>query len=453
MEKLNLPEANSPNQKNTSYEYWRWKTFAITWLIYATYYLTRKSFAIAKVAFADDPNVTLTREQFGIVDSCYLIAYMLGQFMWGPLGDRLGPRRILILGMMLGIGAAVACGFSTGFFAFAIFMIIQGLGQSTGWSNTVKTMSSWFSVKERGRIMGWWCTNYAIGAAIALPFAALAMNFFGYPSVEDASKIIPYWPAGFWTPAAILGIVMVLTIILLRNQPEDVGLVAIEKYHKEAAPVLVPGKKVEDVAERSWDVVKQVLRIKSVWMLAFSYFSIKLTRYALYFWGPKYISECLGSGALESGITAAALPIGGVFGVLVSGYLSDKVFQSRRMPITILSLLSAVAVLMLGLFKIDNNLLMGMFFFVIGFFMFGPDSIISATAAMDFGTRKGAATAAGIINGVGSIGGILGGFLPGVITTEENWTPLFWVFIIGLLVSATILAPMWHKKPPQTEEG
>ena len=437
------------------YERWRWGIFALTWLVYAGYYLTRQSFAVAKVAFADDPNITMTREDYGIVDSSYLIAYAVGQFLWGSLGDRLGPKRILVAGMLLGIFASICSGFSTGLIAFAVFAVVQGMGQATGWPNVVKTMSSWFSLRERGRVVGVWCTHYAVGAVAALILAGYMMNLFGAPRPpgEEGSAIVPYWPAGFWGPAAVLGVILALVVVFLRNRPQDVGLPTIEEYRGEVESVLRAGDRPEDEIEGSWEVFAKVLRVPGVWYLAFSYFGIKLTRYALYFWGPKYISESLGSGAFGSGVMAAWLPFGGALGVIVSGCLSDKAFQSRRMPVTVLALVLTAALMMMGLRPIANRTFMCVFFFFIGFFLFGPDSIISATAAMDFGTKKAAATAAGIVNGVGSVGAILGGWLPGKITREDNWAPVFWVFVVGLLISAAILAPMWNTKPPTGDRG
>jgi OPA family sugar phosphate sensor protein UhpC-like MFS transporter len=104
---------------------------------------------------------------------------------------------------------------------------------------------------------------------------------------------------------------------------------------------------------------------------------------------------------------------------------------------------------MIGLTQINNIWLMSGLFFMVGVFLFGPDSMISATAAMDFGTKRGAGTAIGCVNGIGSIGGILGGWLPSKITTETDWTPLFAVFIVGLAVSAVVLVPLWRTKPPE----
>jgi OPA family sugar phosphate sensor protein UhpC-like MFS transporter len=184
-------------------------------------------------------------------------------------------------------------------------------------------------------------------------------------------------------------------------------------------------------------------------MLACAYFSIKLTRYAFIFWGPKYVEECLGSNASVSTMTATAMPFGGLVGVIAAGYVSDKLFGSRRAPVIILSLLMAAPLMLIGLTQIHSVWVMAGFFFLVGAFLFGPDSMISATAATDFGTKRGAGTAIGCINGIGSIGGILGGWLPGKITTESDWTPLFTVFLVGLSFSALVLVPLWRTKPPQ----
>jgi OPA family sugar phosphate sensor protein UhpC-like MFS transporter len=437
---------------NPRYERWRWQTFAITWLIYASFYLTRQSFGVAKVAFADDPRVLVDRAQYGWIDSAFLTTYMLGQFVFGPLGDRFGPRRVLLCGIALSILAAVGSGFSTVLAAFIACAVLQGIAQSTGWSNVSKTMSSWFSLRERGRIVGLWCTHYTIGAAVALPFGGWMMEHFGHlrTAAGAESQLVPYWPAAFWGPAAVLAVVLLLTWCFLRGRPEDVGLPPIEKYHGEPESLLDDEDREHVAPEGSWKLIGDVLRSPTIWILATAYFSIKLTRYAFYFWGPKFVAECLGEDAYKSTLIAAAMPIGGLVGVIVGGYVSDLIFQARRAPVIVLSLLMASAVMTIGLTQIQSVWIMSGFFFLVGVFLFGPDSMISATAAMDFGTKRGAGTAIGCINGIGSMGGILGGWLPGQITTKSDWTPLFAVFFVGLALSAIVLVPLWRTRPPES---
>ena len=104
--------------------------------------------------------------------------------------------------------------------------------------------------------------------------------------------------------------------------------------------------------------------------------------------------------------------------------------------------------MLVGLRQIDNLWIMAAFFFLVGVFLFGPDSMISATAAIDFGTKRGAGTATGFVNGIGSIGGILGGCLPGKITTETRLDAVVWRMLVGLSISAVVLVPLWRIKPP-----
>jgi OPA family sugar phosphate sensor protein UhpC-like MFS transporter len=194
-------------------------------------------------------------------------------------------------------------------------------------------------------------------------------------------------------------------------------------------------------------MIGQVLSSRGVWALAIAYFPIKLARYSFYFWGPKYVAENLGTTAFTSAMTAAWMPIGGIVGVVLSGYISDQVFGARRAPVIVLSLLLAAAVMLAGLAPIHNLWLMIAVFFLVGMFLFGPDSMVSATAAIDFGTKRGAGAATGFVNGVGSIGAILGGYLPGVLTSKDDWSLFFQISLAGLIVSAVILIPLWGTKP------
>jgi OPA family sugar phosphate sensor protein UhpC-like MFS transporter len=241
---------------------------------------------------------------------------------------------------------------------------------------------------------------------------------------------------------------LVLTWRLLRNRPEDVGLPPIEAYHSEPMSVLSEDESPAATNDGSWAIIGEVLATPSIWLLAFAYFSIKFARYAFMCWGPVYLKESIGAGAAGSSASTIAMSIGGALGVILAGYLSDRFFQSRRAPVAVVSLLATSGVMFLGLSPVREAWFMWAFFFIVGVFLFGPDSLISSTSSMDFGTKRGAGTATGFINGIGSIGGILGGYLPGRITSESNWAPMFVVMLVGLFASAVILLPLWGKRPP-----
>lgn len=141
-------------KKNARYERWRWQIFGITWLAYASFYFTRKAFSVAKVGMEQDPTIMLTKEMMANIDASYLIAYAIGQFMWGFFADRFGSRAIILGGLLASIAAACLMGLFQGTVLFIIFMFIQGLGQSTGWSSLCKNMGNFFSRRERGCVMG-----------------------------------------------------------------------------------------------------------------------------------------------------------------------------------------------------------------------------------------------------------------------------------------------------------
>jgi OPA family sugar phosphate sensor protein UhpC-like MFS transporter len=285
---------------------------------------------------------------------------------------------------------------------------------------------------------------------VASPFAGWLMDAFGKTAMVGgtAAAFVPFWPVAFWGPAAALGVVMLATWALLRNRPEDVRLPPIEQYHREPESLIDEEERAAVIPEGSWRIIGEVLSSPSIWMLAVAYFPIKLARYSFYFWGPKYVEESLGTAAFTSAMTAAWMPIGGMVGVVVTGYISDKMFQARRAPIIVLSLLATAAVMLLGQRQIDNIWVMRAYFFLVGLFLYGPDSMVSATAAIDFGTKRGTGAATGFVNGIGSLGAILGGYLPGVLTTKTDWTVFFQISLTGLIVSAVILVPLWWRRPP-----
>ncbi len=425
-------------KKDKRYEFWRWRVFGITWLAYAGFYLTRASFSVAKIGISNDPNVSMSSEEMGLIDGLYLAAYAAGQFIWGALGDKVGTRRIVLLGLLGSITAGLAMGVSSIVLAFGVFALLQGLSQSTGWAPLTKNITNWFSLRERGVVMGWWATNYTIGGLVAAPFAGLMAVYFGG------------WRYAFFLPALMLAVVLVLFYLLQKNRPQDLGLPTIEEYHREPGFDLNDEEKVGGkVAEGSWQSILEVIKNPMVILLGAVYFFLKPTRYAILFWGPLYISETLGTGMAESALISVSFFLAGPLSVLAAGYASDKLFQSRRMPYAIISLLLLSLLLFFfnDLAAVESKSVTAGLLFLVGFLIFGPDSLVSATAAVDFGTRKGASTASGMINGMGSIGAVAGGTIPGFFKDSWGWDGVFIFLAVSVLFAGLLMIPKWNALP------
>lgn len=312
--------------RHRRYDYWRWRIFSITWLAYAGSYLTRKAFSVAKNEWKKPEGMGMTKADMSWIDGANSVAYAAGQFIWGPLGDKFGPRVIVLVGMLALVTTALAMGYSSSVLLMGVLFAIQGLCQSSGWAPLTKNVGEFVSRRERGSVMGFWCTNYALGGFVASTLAAWAAQKFG-------------WRHAFFLPAGTLFIIWILFLLFQRNRPKDVGLPPIEQYHGEAEEVIDPKATPALEPEGSWKIVVEVIRNKMVWLLAGVYFLNKPTRYLMLFWSPVYINGLLGTGTATSGFLGSLFDLAGPIGSLTGDLISNRLFKSKRVPVCVITLL------------------------------------------------------------------------------------------------------------------
>jgi len=437
---------------------WQIRIFAVTWLAYAGLYLTRKALSIAKVELKKPEVMGLSTETLSLVDGGYLAAYACGQFFWGIMGDRLGTRAVVLTGMAGSIVVAVAMGLANSAVALGVLFTLQGICQSSGWAPLAKNIGEFFSRSVRGRVMGVWCSNFALGGMLAAVLAGLATRWghetISLPGFLGGEVTLPDpWRMAFFVPATVLGVIWLLFLTLQANRPEDVGLPSPEQDRHEPESVIVAGERPADEPEGSWHTVFEVISSPIVLLLAFVYLFVKPLRYLLMFWSPVYLNERLGTGTAESGILGSLFDLAGPLGIFAGGWVSDRLFRSRRFPVIATTLLAGGLALTLLPFMPATRWSLGAMLFVIGMLVYIPDSLVSGAAAIDFGTRRGAGTAAGVINGVGSLGAIVGGTLPGFVkqltgSDTTPWNGIFFTLAGGLILAGLCVAPQWNRLPP-----
>lgn len=406
---------------------WRLQIFAITWLAYAAFYFTRKAFSVAKLGIDDDPDFMLERSVMANLDALYLGAYAIGQFTWGILSDRFGPRIVVFGGLLISAIAAAVMGTFATLPIFATMMVVQGLAQSTGWSGLCKNVGSFFSIQERGRVFGWWCTCYAFGGLVASPFA----GWLAYEVYGD-------WRAAFIGCAAVVAVLAVLFFIFQRNTPQDVGLPPIE-------PLSETSDGTTQVHPTFISCLKTIIKNRPVLVLGLAYFMLKPARYAILFWGPVMVYERMPEiGKVAAAIVPTSFEVAGLAGPILIGLISDKIFGARRFPACVVSLLVLTVSLVLFVPAMNTGSVMVVvaLLFMMGLTLYGPDSMISGAAAIDFG-KETSGTAAGFVNGCGSIGAVLGGLLPGYFDTET----VFLCFTASAVVAIVIMLPFWNRRP------
>ena len=405
--------------------------FTLTWLAYASYYLGRMGFPVVKSTL--QKRMSLSTDMLGWIDTGYLTAYAVGQFCSGMLGDHIGPRRLVGMGML---GVALACtafglvgiGSSTGgtsptvlglsllFWLFFASYVLNGTFQSTGWPGTCKAMGSWLTPRERGTAMGIWSTCYQIGPIAATWIATFLFSQWG-------------WRWAFLGPAALVAGVGLLIVFFL---PERRAFKVVP-----AAVAPTPGPAPQRVSESDYSLFRSPV----VWSLGAAYFSLKLIRYSIFFWLPYYLNTVLKYPPDLAGYRSVSFTVGGVVGSVVVGYVSDRYFPGRRRIISAIMCAALAAALLLYTHVAPLSVTINFISMaLIGFCLFGPDTIICGAAAQDIGGKHNVAKVAGFINGIGSIGAIFQGIVTSRMSATFGWNALFYLFVgLALLSSVALL--------------
>jgi sugar phosphate permease len=404
---------------------WRLRIFGLTWLSYFSYYFTRQNYSVAK------SSLDLGKEELRVIETAYLAAYAIGQFVMGSLADRVGPRRLLAVGMGATAVLSVVLGLSDLFAVFLIAYGLNGLAQASGWPANGGAMAAWFSSRERGEVMGYWGTCYQFGPLAATALASVLLATFG-------------WRGAFFGPALWVGVVAVAVLLWLRDRPSDEGF---------RDPDVAPGAEAtaRDRAERralyrqAWP---KVVRNPMTWFMGANYFCIKLTRYSLMFWLPFYLSEELGFDRVTAGWMSTSFFIGGIAGVVGSGLLADRVFGRRRIGVAAgMTALLALALGLYGSVGADSVALNFAVMMLVGMLLYGPDALVSGAVAQDLGGPHAAALGCGMINGIGSVGAIAQGLVTTTVSAAYGWDALFVVFQLLAVVATLTLLPFFAVRP------
>ena len=366
---------------------WRLKVFVATWLSYVGFYFCRRPFSAAKSAIGEQNHWSATT--LGNIYAAYLIAYALGQFLASRMGPRLGPRRNVLLGMGVSIIVTVLMGVTLTPWVMAGLIAVNGLAQATGWSGNVGTMANWFHKHERGKVMGAWSTNFTVGAITAGLVMGLVLG--------DGAAAVQPWQLCFFTGAIVLGVVWIQFYVLQRDRPEAVGLAPIDDPE-----TVVDEARVPDEPRMSRDA-----KINLALVAGFYFFS-KLVRYAIWSWAAYFLSEQYKLSGKAANIYSIAFDICGIPGVFLTGWISDKYFKSRRAGVALIMMIGMVAATaLLVLFGGSSVTAFVILLGAVGFFLYGPDALLSGAGAMDIGSRRAATFAAAVISGFGSMGPIV----------------------------------------------
>lgn len=433
-----LPRIEDPVRVKKEFRYWRLRIFYSMYIGYFFYYFTRKSLTSITPFLVQD--LKLSMSDIGWIGTTLSIAYGVSKFTSGVLCDRSNPRYFMAFGLILTGFANIFFGCFSSIIMLCIFWGLNGLFQGWGWPACTKQLTHWFSRSERGT---WWSicsTSYTLGGVLIAYLAVYCAQLYG-------------WRFGMFVPGFICIFAGLWLLNRLRDVPQSLGLPTVEEYRGEAIPETDFNKENIQAMTVKQILFEQVLNNKYIWILGFSYFFVYFMRTAIDgSFVTLYLTQTKEFTPLQAASCVAWFEIGGFFGILVSGWSSDYLFQGRRIPLIVMSsLVLFFAIMGLWYFTPGSFIQGSILMTTIGFLVFIPQMLVGLAAA-EFVSKKAAGASNGFASCLAHLGAAAAGFPLGRITELYGWYGFIFTLIICAAIVFLVLLPIWSMRSKDHEE-
>jgi sugar phosphate permease len=427
----------SEAEVKSQFKSWRKRIFFTVWITYMIYYIGRTNISIAKPFIITEYGISAT--VMGLIGSTFFLAYAFGQFVNGFLGDKIGARRFIAIGLIVSsvINLFMGVAFDLIWVAF-LFWGLNGYFQSMGWAPSVKTIANWHPAEERGKWSSRLATSYLLGGVVSWIIA-----------IFITETLSLNWRFSFIIPAIIMLAMGIHFFIRCRNAPEECGLPTIEEEFEGKMEL---GDCRDDEFLGFKYTFKTIIKTRTVLFASFGLFCLNMVRYGLTDWLPYLLSPDITGGEFFSVWKSIFYPIGGTIGVIVMAWVSDKFMGKRRIPVICALFIALSLTLFLYTLLPPLDVVYGIpVLILIGFLNFGPHALLVSTIPMEFATRKAASAATGFIDGWGYIGAAITTFTSGALIEAAGSWAAFLLWIIVALIGGLVLLLDWKSLPERKE--
>ncbi len=411
---------------------------ALNWLTlgttYAAMYMARYNLSFANKSLSDAFGWDKTR--IGAIISTMLTIYGFSALFNGPIADRIGGRKAMLIGVCGAIVSNLAFGFGAylGFLGtgtvllvyFSAVWALNGYFQSYSALSLIKVNSAWFHVRERGVFSAIFGSMIQSGRALIYFIGPIAVT------------LLP-WQWVFFIPAGIMVVMALLTFLFVKDSPKDTGhqdFDTADASSGDTAPV--------DLKY----LVRKVFTNRITITIAGAEFCTGFVRHGFEQWFPRYMQEAqhlaLNSTIFQS--ASMAVVATGILGAFAAGTISDWVFRSRRPPVAFLGYSLQIASLAV-IWRAPGMGWVLAAFIVNSFGISMVHSMLSGTASMDFGGKKAAASATGMFDGMQYIGGSVVGIGMGWMLERLGWGAWGPSMIGFSLIGAVLMLRLWNVVP------
>lgn len=429
---------------------------------YAFLYMGRYNLNVSKNALGS----LMSKEDFGLIFAAGTITYAVSFLINGPLVDKIGGKAGIIISTVGASVANILLGIMTylvltGRYSgklVVIFSFLYSLNmyfQSYGAVSIIKVKAYWFHVRERGVFGAIFGSLISIGVYFAFDWGQAIVDMVkvrpggpenwlsGMLQSIFALKTQPVdavW-AVFFVPAAIMIFWAIIDWFFIKDSPDQAGFPPFDTADASSGEM--------DKEYTAGELLKKVFGSPLMLTFAFIELTSGALRNGIMQWYFIFAKEVKQPGA-EFFLTnwGLLLCIFGIIGGFLGGLISDRFFQSRRTPpVVFLSGMMFVLSGLMAIFLTSSPFLVGCAAVLIVMAVTGCHSLMSGTAAADFGGRKATATCSGIVDGFVYLGSGIQSFSLGYLTTWNwHWWP---IFLMPFALIGTFLAIKGWKELPE----
>ena len=395
---------------------------------------------ISQAAPQIQKDLNLTKEQMGWAFTMFSLAYALFEIPGGWLGDKIGPRKVLMRVVAMWSIFTVATGWAWNLGSLVVFRFLFGIGEAGCFPNVTKAFTLWFPAIERVKAQGVMWLSARWGGA----FTPLLVGWMLATGGEGKAGLGLHYRWVF----LIFGLLGVVWAVVFYNWFRD-----LPKNHPSvnAAEMAIIGDHSHATGGDHSIPWGELLACRSVWMLWLQYFCMSFAWYFYITWMPTFIKETFPNFTdIQRGLLGCVPLFFGGLGSIFAGLVAaplEKYFGNSAATRRFLGCagLCAAAVMLLGsvyLRQSASAATAGSWIPILSMLAVGMASFCNDLAmpgawgaCMEVG-GKHTGSLSGSMNMMGNLGGAMPGFVvPMVLSLTNapdvaapNWNSVFYLF-------------------------
>ena len=433
------------------YRYWEWRTIAVLFVGYALFYFVRKNLGMAIPAM--EAELGISKTQLGIFLTLHSVIYGFSRFVNGMLVDRFSKRKIMALGLLLTCAVNLIICFSPKLngmmnlldaegkatlglvYLIGSLWVLNGYLQGMGVPPCVSLLAHWVKPNELATKQSLWNVSHTLGAGVVVAMCGYMLDHFGYSA----------WYLCFLVPALIALVGVPVLLLGLKDDPTEVGLPPVEKMMETSVSKSDEENPLENVSGEKYKMIikKMVFANPYIWIIGLSNFCVYVIRLTILDWGASFLTEEKGMDiASAGGLLATTEIVGGTLGMLLAGWLSDKLFKSKAHRTCFFCIVFATLTFFL-FWKCESVVLSFVYLVLSAFFIYGPQALYGVCASQQ-ATKYAAGTGNGIIGIFGYASSVVSGVMFGSMADAGGWDSVFPVAIVFGVIGAIAVGAMWN---------